>query len=263
MTIPLPTSPNGDATPLARGKASITFAHELRLALANVIGDAESARAELPPGDPAQARLARIHQAARHAQKMLADSGLGGETVGGQFAPRSIHHRHIVVVDDEIAVGLFTARLLRQIGYDASVFQSASEALSFLTSTPGDVDLIITDLCMPLLSGAELIERARALRPDLPIIVATGFPNTLEADYPIVMTTCQVLHKPFDSETLAHTVRGLLSGAKRQAFLTPQTNLPDPDGTSPVPGAGQLQRPPQSGRKAQGSGFPILPLSPA
>jgi CheY-like chemotaxis protein len=193
--------------------------HALSNTLQDIVGSAECARAALPLAHPAQAFMMKILAATQRAKHLLS-GGVAAVNRPVQFQMasrrRSPQSRHILVVDDEIEVGLQTSRMFQELGYDVSTFQDPEAALKLLAADPAAVDLIVTDFCMPHLSGAVLIERARALRRDLPVVMTTGFSDALESEHPQLTSTCQVLRKPFDSATLAQTVRGLLSGAKRQ-----------------------------------------------
>ena len=81
---------------------------------------------------------------------------------------------HILVVDDDEAVRTTTAALLAQIGYDVYEASSGAEALDALDCEP-PIDVLLTDVVMPSMTGPELARRARMDRPDLPIVFITGY----------------------------------------------------------------------------------------
>jgi CheY-like chemotaxis protein len=80
----------------------------------------------------------------------------------------------ILVVDDDALVGHVTATLLEDLGHEASWVPNGQDALQVLQSD-AQVDLLITDHAMPGMTGSQLAEQALRLRPNLPIILATGF----------------------------------------------------------------------------------------
>jgi signal transduction histidine kinase len=110
----------------------------------------------------------------------------------------------VLVVDDEPLVALLTASMLEDLGHHSQVVPSGSSALSVLRADE-DIDAVITDYAMPDMTGAELAAQIRRLRPDLPIILATGyadFPNNTAQDLPR-------LSKPFGAHELASILTSL------------------------------------------------------
>ena len=81
----------------------------------------------------------------------------------------------IVFVDDEVAIVALFTEILTGLGYQVTGFHLPEEALAAVRADPAGVDLVITDLSMPKLDGPALVRELRALRTDLPIIMATGF----------------------------------------------------------------------------------------
>jgi CheY-like chemotaxis protein len=82
--------------------------------------------------------------------------------------------------------------------------------LTHFEAAPDLVDLVITDLNMPGLSGKDLIEAIRGETPDKPILVITGNPEPLMETDPLVAQAQAILHKPIRIEQLAHAVHDLL-----------------------------------------------------
>ena len=103
----------------------------------------------------------------------------------------------VLVVDDEPLVAMLTASMLEDLGHATEVVPSGASALSILRSDK-EIDAVITDYAMPDMTGAELAAQIRGLRPDLPIILATGY-----ADFPNAhMQNLPRLSKPFGSHEL-------------------------------------------------------------
>jgi signal transduction histidine kinase len=105
---------------------------------------------------------------------------------------------HVLVVDDEPLVALLTASMLEDLGHVSEVVASGMTALNALRSDK-TIDAVITDYAMPDMTGAELAVQIRRLRPDMPVILATGyadFPNSNVQGLPR-------LSKPFGARELA------------------------------------------------------------
>ncbi len=84
-------------------------------------------------------------------------------------------HGKILLVDDEEQVVDVAAELLRNLGYDVTGVASSRKALRLFIEAPDDFDLLITDLTMPDLTGIELCSEVKKVRPDLPVILCTGY----------------------------------------------------------------------------------------
>jgi DNA-binding response OmpR family regulator len=95
---------------------------------------------------------------------------------GGSTAPQTV-----LVVDDEEPILRFVERVLSGAGFRTVVAHDGAEAAA-LASTAGPLDLLVTDLMMPHMSGDELARRLRCVEPDLPVLYLTGFSDRLFAD---------------------------------------------------------------------------------
>lgn len=114
--------------------------------------------------------------------------------------------RVILVVDDDLLVGMGTAAMLEDLGHVALEATSGADALRLLEARH-DIDLVITDHGMPYMSGLELAHAARKLRPSLPIILATGYAEPLTSGVPGLLQ----LYKPFRQDELAKAVAAVLA----------------------------------------------------
>lgn len=114
----------------------------------------------------------------------------------------------IILVDDEPEVAATFRRLLLRFGYRVEAFTSSVVALERIKADPTRYDLMITDMVMPTLTGEALANSARELRPDLPIIISTGYnPKGIS----VQGKKPTVLSKPVDPALLARTIRTLLN----------------------------------------------------
>ena len=80
----------------------------------------------------------------------------------------------ILLVDDDSLIAMSSVDMLEDLGHEVVEANSGKQALDLLQSE-GHFDLLITDFAMPGMNGAQLIEAARPLCPDLPILLATGY----------------------------------------------------------------------------------------
>ena len=97
-------------------------------------------------------------------------------------APRHYPSLRILYIDDDQALVFLVKRLLERRGERVSAYQSAKEALAALRAAPTEFDLVLSDYNMPGLSGLDVARAVRAIRPDLPMAITTGYVDeTLEA----------------------------------------------------------------------------------
>jgi two-component system cell cycle sensor histidine kinase/response regulator CckA len=116
----------------------------------------------------------------------------------------------ILVVEDERPVRRAVARLLRRNGYEVIEAASGEEALRIVED--GSVDLVLTDVVMPGVSGVELAERLGETHPALPIVYMSGYTADHLENHGV--RDLPLLHKPFGEPELTSLVRRALSGAK-------------------------------------------------
>jgi two-component system, cell cycle sensor histidine kinase and response regulator CckA len=117
--------------------------------------------------------------------------------------------RRILVVDDEDGIREVARRILTRGGYDVIAAPGGEEALSLITGGGADVDLLLTDVIMPRMSGKELAERFASLRADARVLYMSGYTDRLigldEVD--------ALVEKPFDGEGLLAAVGRALEPA--------------------------------------------------
>jgi len=114
----------------------------------------------------------------------------------------------ILVVDDDAAVREVTAAMLEDLGYRVLEADGGDAALDLLS--PGmRVDLMLADFSMPGMSGVQLMQEAARRRPELPVLLVTGYADDRTL---AVMGEDRLVLKPFRNEELARKVRVALSG---------------------------------------------------
>lgn len=165
----------------------------------------------------------------RHQGHITVDSALGVGTTFRIYIPRMacVHettlnettefvplgHEHILLVDDEPQLLAMQGQILERLGYDVTAMNSSQEALEAFRTSPETFDLLITDQTMPNLTGAELSAEVLKRRPDLPIILCTGFSEALSPEAAADMGIRHYLQKPVPLKALARTVRLALNNA--------------------------------------------------
>jgi len=120
----------------------------------------------------------------------------------------------IAIVDDEPAIVKMLQQILSRLGYVVVAHTSPTETLALIQSRPHDVDLVITDMTMPEMPGDILIREMRKIRPDIPVILCTGYSSRVSKEKADTMGIQALAHKPFDRNELARMVREVLDMAK-------------------------------------------------
>ena len=118
---------------------------------------------------------------------------------------------HILIVDDEPMLVDLIQRFLSRLGYEVTSFTDSQKALDWFTDHGEEIDLVITDMTMPYLTGAELAEKILAARPQIPIILCTGYSEVMNSAKARSIGIRKFLAKPVDNRVLAQSVRALLN----------------------------------------------------
>lgn len=123
--------------------------------------------------------------------------------------------RRVLVVDDEATIRTIVAEVLKVKGFDVLVAMNGLEALEICSRDPGRIDVLLTDLQMPVMGGEELVRRAMRIRPGLrTICLSAGFSEVcLEG-------AVLFLPKPFTLMALLSTVRAALEGPDSRQTMT-------------------------------------------
>jgi PAS domain S-box-containing protein len=119
--------------------------------------------------------------------------------------------RHVVYLDDDPVMVVMVEGLLRHAGYRVSTFEDPREALAMLRAQPTEVDLVVTDFNMPGLSGLEVAGELAALRPELPVVISSGYVTEALLDAAGRIGVRSVMQKEFTLEQLPALLRRLLA----------------------------------------------------
>ena len=152
-------------------------------------------RAQQPEQSPAEAAMSRLP----------APAGAAGAAV-----------RRILCVDDDDVMRLAEEGVLQALGYVVTGFAGAAEALDAVRTAPQAFDLVVADYNMPGLSGLELARELAALRPDLPVIISTGYITDQLRTQAAALGVRELVRKENTVEELGAAVgRVLTAGAGR------------------------------------------------
>ncbi len=129
---------------------------------------------------------------------------------------RSTHllagHEHVLVVEDMPSVRMLIAETLIEAGYRCSQAGDVETAQSLLEADPS-IDLLLTDVGLPRLSGRQLAEWARRERPTLPVVLMTGYAENASSREGFVDERMELVLKPFEGADLLIKIRALLDEA--------------------------------------------------
>jgi CheY-like chemotaxis protein len=116
----------------------------------------------------------------------------------------------ILFVDDEEMLVHLGKEMLEHLGYDVVTCTNGPEALQVFQAAPQSFDMVITDQTMPAMTGTRLVETLRHVRPDMPIILCTGFSHTVSAEKAKALGIEAFVMKPEGTQDLAVTIRRVL-----------------------------------------------------
>jgi PAS domain S-box-containing protein len=116
----------------------------------------------------------------------------------------------ILFVDDEEALVALGEDILAELGYEVTSRMNGMEALAIFRLDPSRFDLVITDQTMPDVTGADLAKEILAIRPDMPIIMCTGFSHLVDADRARAAGIKAFAMKPLTKREIARTIRRVL-----------------------------------------------------
>jgi two-component system, cell cycle sensor histidine kinase and response regulator CckA len=116
----------------------------------------------------------------------------------------------ILLVEDEFSLRKLTYRLLVSLGYTVFTAGQSSEALEFINSFDDHIDLLITDVIMPVMNGKELAERVILLRPGIKTLYTSGYTENVISHQGVLKKGVIFIQRPFTKEELATKVREAL-----------------------------------------------------
>ncbi len=119
-------------------------------------------------------------------------------------------NERILFVDDEKGLIDIGKKQLESLGYRVMATQSSFEALQFLQRDPGGFDLIITDQTMPNMTGDVLAQKCLQIKPDIPIILCTGYSEKVSDEKVRELGIRAFIMKPVNRREIGETIRRVL-----------------------------------------------------
>jgi two-component system cell cycle sensor histidine kinase/response regulator CckA len=122
----------------------------------------------------------------------------------------------ILVVDDEAVLADAVKRILERSGYKVDTALTGANALELFGRHPESYNLVITDMKMPLMTGAELSKKFRKIRADIPIIISTGYDQLTALEKAVGTDIDAYLIKPFVKKEITKTIRQVLDSNEKR-----------------------------------------------
>jgi len=117
---------------------------------------------------------------------------------------------HILLVDDEVQITNIGQKILERLGYKVTTKTDSEEALEEFAAQPDRFDLVITDMTMPKLTGDQLAQRIMSIKPEIAVILCTGFNEDISEEKALSMGIDKFIMKPIVKDELAKTIRAVL-----------------------------------------------------
>ncbi len=121
----------------------------------------------------------------------------------------------ILLVDDEASVARLEKLMLERLGYQVTAYDKSTDALKAFKSAPDDFDLVITDMTMPNMTGDQLSPKILSIKPDIPIIICTGFSERINEERAKTIGVKGFLIKPVAKSEMAQMVRKVIDEANK------------------------------------------------
>jgi signal transduction histidine kinase/ActR/RegA family two-component response regulator len=124
--------------------------------------------------------------------------------------PETRGQERILLVDDEESIVAMARQMLEKLGYGVTGFTSSAEALEAFKRAPDEFDMLITDMTMPAMTGDQLAQQLWAIRPQLPVVLCTGYNEKITEDKAIELGIRKFVMKPIVREEFAAAIRSAL-----------------------------------------------------
>ena len=121
-------------------------------------------------------------------------------------APGDSTAKQVLIAEDEPLIRSLLQKFLKMWGYRTLVASDGKEALEVAADHPGDIDLLLSDVTMPGISGPELAEKLTTKRPSLKVILMSGFSRA----HVVLQHGWRFVHKPFKPTEIKETVKEVL-----------------------------------------------------
>lgn len=118
-------------------------------------------------------------------------------------------NERLLLVDDELTVVTMMDRALTKLGYQTIAFTSSVEALRYFSNNPDSIDMVVTDMTMPQLTGTEMAQEMLNIRKGIPIILCTGYSDVVDEQIAHRLGIKSFVLKPVIIKKLASIMRGI------------------------------------------------------
>lgn len=184
------------------------------------------------PGKGTGMGLAMVHGIVEgYGGKIIADSMPGDGSVFTIYLPITSNRKYdrvldstelpsgterILIVDDEPPIANIESKILKRLGYSVKMSTSSLEAIALFKSKSNDFDLVITDMTMPGMTGDRLAMELMKIRPDIPVILCTGYSRVISEESALAIGIKAIAYKPIVKADLAKIVRKVLDETRSQ-----------------------------------------------
>ncbi len=121
----------------------------------------------------------------------------------------------VLIVDDEEVVGRVTEAMVRELGYNALVARSGPEAVALFRQRGDEIDLVLLDMVMPTMSGAQVFEELNKIRPGVAVLLVSGHAAPAEMSDVLGRGCRGLLQKPFGLQELSARLASMLAEQQR------------------------------------------------
>ena len=122
----------------------------------------------------------------------------------------------ILFVDDDASIAKMGSKMLEGLGYAVTIRVSSVEAIELFRTRPNDFDLVITDMTMPNMTGDRLAIELMKIRPNIPVILCTGYSKKISDETASKIGIKAFIYKPIVKVDLSKTIRKVLDNAKKK-----------------------------------------------
>ena len=119
-------------------------------------------------------------------------------------------NEHLLLVDDEVSLVEITSRKLKKLGYSVTARTSSVEAFEAFKANPDKFDMVITDLAMPNMTGLDMTIEMLKIKPELPVILTTGYVEVTIIEYAAKIGIKKIISKPIDFHEVTSAIRQVL-----------------------------------------------------
>jgi two-component system cell cycle sensor histidine kinase/response regulator CckA len=125
----------------------------------------------------------------------------------------------ILVVEDEMAVRKLGTRMIESLGYQVQVASDGEDAIEVYEQFDGKIDMIMSDVVMPRMSGPDMVRHLLKIQPDLKYMYVSGFTKDKMMVHGADESEAPILYKPYSIEQLGNKIREVLDKASVQKIV--------------------------------------------